>query len=173
MQLTQYSINLPALKNFSSATYYSVFRHGNEIVKNVNTFGSFNTRHGQLGFRDQLQFGSTHRYGVEWLRNLASPDSYIRIGLDRVRAVQGSAAIAPTASVRLPFPGGQRIQLTYTGDRNSHLFQIELSGPVMRSLHIERDDTGGLALAIWRPEHMSFKSTAPRFPMGMLPNLSR
>jgi hypothetical protein len=111
-------------------------------VRDLAVFGTKTTLFGQLGFRNQVQFGQTHRYGLDWLMDLGARDTHLRFGADQVYAVSGKRTISPNVSLRMPFFGDQTIQVRYSREPDNHFFQLELTGPLIRRREVEQGRNG-------------------------------
>ena len=147
-RLTQYTANLVNVGHVTATVQVSDMAVTDTRTRSVNAtltrdFG----RLGQLGFQDQLQIGSLHRYGADWEVHWQQAAT-MRLGLSRQINLQTRAdAYVPEVRLALDLPGRQRLQLAYTGERSTQMISLVFGGPVLRKKDITRDVDGRARVA--------------------------
>ena len=145
--MTQYSAAVMGIRGYSATVIYSRTRFGGAPAGNLSFAANkdYGSR-GRFSVHDQIQPGTTHRYGVEWQIDLAAGS--FRAGLDRMTNRRSRAAgFFPLLSVGLKLPGGQRLYLSYSGDKTTKTLSLVVSGSAIKRHEIERYTDGRFAAA--------------------------
>jgi hypothetical protein len=148
--LTQYSATVPAVRQYSGSVQYSESRFGGAVTRNVSAVVSrdFGPHGGRLSVHEQWQADSSSRLGVEWQGDVRAFGASLRAGIERVDTFHdGAVAYMPSASMGLALPFGQRLHLSYAGERTGRTFTMLLSGSVARKRD-PRPASGAAALAV-------------------------
>ena len=140
MRLTQYMVTLPPIHELSASSYFSEMLLGNQKVQNLtNTVNVEMNRKGRLSFQDQIQFMTSHRFGMEWQKDIPVYNGFLRVGVDRIRDSNNKGSYFPMGGLRLALPHGHTMQLTYLRGQKSHTFQIEFGGSLMDRREVTRN----------------------------------
>ena len=96
---------------------------------------------------DQLQPRSLNRYGAEWLLDLTARGR-MRVGMDRLVDLQRKRGYyVPVLGLTLKLPGGHRLQLTYSGERGTHMLSFVIGGRVVDRQEVRQDVDGRISVA--------------------------
>jgi hypothetical protein len=146
LHLSQYSATLMSLLQYSGSFMFSNFHFNGTSSRTINaSVGRDFFSYGHLTLHDQLQFNSTHRYGAEW--QLAMPRGSLRLGLARLTDLGGTySGFVPLVGLNSTLPGKQRLTVTYSGERGSHVFSIVIGGPVVDRENLRKDENGRVSV---------------------------
>jgi hypothetical protein len=138
--LEQFSVSAPSFKSYSLYTYYSRIRLGRDLVRNVNVvLVSDRGRYGRFGIHDQVQLGTTNRYGVDWTLQSRTHDEFIRAGIDRSQNLKQVPTLAQSVGMKVPLPGRHSLLFTFTREGLSKMLQLEFGGHVDRHREFSSD----------------------------------
>ncbi|MFH1573512.1 MAG: hypothetical protein ABIG68_05980, partial [Acidobacteriota bacterium] len=152
MTLNQYSATVPSWGRFSGYAYYSEMSFGGERARSLSTAVALDLRRrGRITAHSQLQFGQSHRFGVDWHLEIPEGGSYLRFGVDRLSSPRAEAVWLPLVGVKLPLPRRQSLELSYLADRETHMFRVELGGSLVRSRDLTHTGSGPSAVIIPSP----------------------
>jgi len=141
LSFEQYSVTVPRVKRYGAFLSYSNIQLGRQWTGRTasGTIMAEYGRYGRFSFRDQVQLGDNQRVGGDWYLPLGKGESFLRFGMDRVTGRDITPQLMPVVGLRIPLPRGQSLQLTYMGDRNTHMLQFELGGPLVRHREMARN----------------------------------
>jgi hypothetical protein len=130
--LTQFSLIMPSLSRYSAYAYYSEMTAAGIRSRNLNAVFAVDLQHrGRITFNEQLQLHSGNRWGLDWYLDLPKRNGFIRLGVDRITAVNAAPGFAPLVGIKLPLPHGHSLELTYYSDRNYRSLRLEIGGRLM------------------------------------------
>jgi hypothetical protein len=144
--LSQYSVSVLNLDQFFGTAMLSDIRFGQVATRTITWTLTRNfTTIGQFGLHGQDQVNSVQRYGGDWQVNIPHSKGAFRIGMDHLNTNGGS--YVPLAGLNFPLPGGQRLQLMYSAEPNTHMFTLVIGGPVIRREDVREDTDGRIKIA--------------------------
>ena len=149
----QYSVTTTRIKRYTAFLSYSNIQLGREMTLRTAsaTIMAEYGRYGRFSFHDQLQLGTNQRVGGEWYLPLRKEQSFLRFGIDRFTSRGLAPRLMPVVGLRVPLPRGQSFQLTYLGDRDTHMLQFELGGPLVRHRELARNTLGVPTVVVQTP----------------------
>jgi len=146
LRLSQYSATFMNLLQYSGSFMFSDFQVNKASFRTItSSVGRNFFAYGHLSFRDQLQFGSTHRYGPEW--QLTLPHGSVRLGLDRLTDLRSTyGTFIPLLGFNYTLRGSHRLAVTYSGERGSHMLSVVIGGPVLNREDLRKDENGRISV---------------------------
>jgi hypothetical protein len=137
----QYSVTTTRVKRYMAFLSYSVIELGRGMTARTAgaTIVAEYGRYGRFNLHDQVQFGNNQRVGGEWYLPLRKEQSFLRFGIDRLASRNSSSRLMPVAGLRVPLPRGQSFELSYMGDRDTHMLQFEMGGALIRHRELARN----------------------------------
>lgn len=139
--LTQLSLVIPKFDRYSAFAFFTETDYPGHRARHLNAGLAIDLRtRGRITLQDQMQWYGSHRWGMEWYLDLPKPGAFIRIGIDRVTAIDTPAGFSPLVGLRLPLPHGHNLELTYYSERNQRSFRLEIGGGLLREAVRERRD---------------------------------
>jgi len=146
LSLSQYSATLVSLLQYSGSVTLSDFRFNGAPSRTINaSVGRDFFSYGRLTLHDQLQLNSTHRWGAEW--QLAISRGSLRLGLDRQTQFRTTdRSYIPLVGFAYMLPGRQRLSVTYSGERGSHMLSVVIGGPVVNREDLRKDENGRVSV---------------------------
>ena len=147
-QLSQYSATLLNVRQFFANASYSAIGFGKASTRNLNaSLDKDLGPRGHVSVHDQLQPRSLNRYGAEWLLDLTARGR-MRVGMDRLVDLQTKRGYyVPILGLTLKLPGGHRLQLTYSGERGTHMLSFVIGGRVVDRQEVRQDVDGRISVA--------------------------
>jgi hypothetical protein len=130
--LTQFSLIMPSLNRYSAYAYYSEMAVAGSRARNLSAVLAIDLKNrGRITLNEQLQFHSGNRWGLEWNLDLPNGKGFVRLGVDRITAINAASGFSPLVGFRLPLPHGHSLEFTYYSDRNYRTLRVEISGRLM------------------------------------------
>jgi hypothetical protein len=130
--LTQFSLIMPSFNRYSAYAYYSEMAFAGARSQNLSALFAVDLKNrGRITLNEQLQLHSGNRWGLDWYLDLPRRNGFIRLGIDRISAVNAASGFSPLVGIRLPLPRGHSLELTYYSDRNYRTLRVEIGGRLM------------------------------------------
>jgi hypothetical protein len=143
IDISQYSVSVPALRRYTLYSNYTVMRTGSERIETWTANAGTEMRSiGRLGFHTQVQLRHNNTVGADWQLPIGKGDQYIRIGLDRVQTGLSPASLRPVMGLNVPLGKSRNLQVSYTTEGGSRSLQATVRTPIFAKKSIVTNDRG-------------------------------